>query len=55
MNNTPRHPESPEHEEGKMRLAKFLQEPIKDNPKNIVKIEVEYYLPTVGSTDGLQM
>ncbi|MCY6494312.1 competence protein CoiA family protein [Leptolyngbya sp. GGD] len=41
--NVPRHPESPEHEEGKMRLAKYLQEQIKDDPEKAVEIEVEYY------------
>lgn len=46
--NVPRHPESPEHEEGKMRLAKYLQEQIKDDPEKAVKIEVEYYLPNCG-------
>lgn len=46
--NVPRHAESAEHEEGKMRLAKYLQEQIKDDPEKAAKIEVEYYLPNCG-------
>ncbi len=42
-----RHPESPEHEQGKLRIAHFLQQQIKDNPGS-AKIEVEYPLTECG-------
>jgi len=43
-----RHPESPEHEEGKLKLAKFLKEQIKDEPEQNAAVEVEYHLPNCG-------
>jgi len=43
-----RHPESPEHEQGKFELAKFLQQQIKDDPKQCAKVEVEHQLPKCG-------
>lgn len=46
--NISRHPESPEHEEGKLRLAKFLKQQISEGPSQGVKVEVEYPLPKCG-------
>jgi competence protein CoiA len=43
-----RHPESPEHEQGKFEIAKFLQQQIKDDPNKCAKVEVEYRLPECG-------
>jgi competence protein CoiA len=43
-----RHSESPEHEQGKYELAKFLSQQIKDDPSQCAKVEVEYRLPECG-------
>lgn len=43
-----RHAESPEHEEGKFVLAKYLREHIKEDDAPNAKIEVEYHLPQCG-------
>jgi competence protein CoiA len=43
-----RHPESPEHEQGKYELAKFLSQQIKDDPNQCAKVEVEYRLEKCG-------
>jgi competence CoiA-like predicted nuclease len=43
-----RHPESMEHEEGKLVLAKYLKEKIKEDNDPTAKIEVEYHLPECG-------
>lgn len=43
-----RHPESPEHEEGKFVLAKYLREQIKEDKNPTAKIEVEHHLPQCG-------
>jgi competence CoiA-like predicted nuclease len=42
-----RHPESPEHEQGKLRIAQFLQQQIGDDLSKCA-IEVEYRLPDCG-------
>lgn len=44
----PHHPESPEHEEAKLKVAKFLKQQIKDESEEIVDVEVEYHLPRCG-------
>ncbi len=46
--NIARHPESPEHEQGKYELAKFLRQQIKDDPSQCAKVEVEYRLAECG-------
>ncbi|AFY93081.1 competence protein CoiA [Chamaesiphon minutus] len=46
--NIARHPESPEHEQGKFELARFLSQQIKDHPNESAKIEVEYRLSKCG-------
>jgi competence CoiA-like predicted nuclease len=43
-----RHPESPEHEQGKLKIAQFLQQQIKDDPSKCAKVEVEYRLAECG-------
>jgi competence CoiA-like predicted nuclease len=43
-----RHSESPEHEQGKYELAKFLSKQIKDDSSQCARIEVEYRLPDCG-------
>jgi competence CoiA-like predicted nuclease len=43
-----RHPESPEHEQGKLELAKFLRQQIEGDLNQCAKIEVEYRLPECG-------
>lgn len=43
-----RHPESPEHEQGKLELAKFLRQQIQDDPQKVATIEVEYRMPECG-------
>lgn len=42
------HPESPEHEQGKMELAKLLNQQIKDEVVGTAEIRVEYHLPNCG-------
>jgi competence CoiA-like predicted nuclease len=46
--NMERHPESPEHEQGKYELARFLNQQIKDDINQYAKIEVEYPLTECG-------
>ncbi|MBD2054811.1 glutathione peroxidase [Oculatella sp. FACHB-28] len=43
-----RHPESPEHEEGKMQIAKFLEKQILKDGQGLATIEIEYLLPNCG-------
>lgn len=43
-----RHSESPEHEQGKYELAKYLKQEIKDDPHQVARIEIEYPLPHCG-------
>ncbi len=43
-----RHPESPEHEQGKLQLARYLNEQIKGDDQPTAKVEVEYHLPQCG-------
>ncbi len=46
--NIDRHPESPEHEQGKLKIAEFLNQQIKDDPSQCAKVEVEYRLSECG-------
>lgn len=43
-----KHPESPEHEEGKLQLVKMFHEQFKTDPTTPVTVEVEHYLPHCG-------
>lgn len=43
-----RHPETPEHEQGKAELVKYLRQQIQGDPSKSAKIEVEYRLPNCG-------
>jgi competence CoiA-like predicted nuclease len=43
-----RHPESPEHEQGKAELVKYLRTQIQGDTNKTAKIEVEHRLPQCG-------
>jgi len=43
-----RHPESPEHEQGKFEIAKILHQQIQQDPQKIATIEFEYRMPMCG-------